>query len=229
MKIFLDTGIVDEVRQAAELGVVDGVTTNPTLMAKAGRGFRETLLELCELVPIVNGEVVATEADQMITEGRAIAALHPNIVVKLPMVVESFKAMKVLHTEGIRTNVTLVFSPAQAMLAAKAGAFFVSPFLGRLDDIANDGMQLLGEILEVYRAQKYKTQVLAASLRHPMHVVQAAQLGSDIVTLPFKVFQQLFKHPLTDKGLDAFLADWEKSRDVLGGILDKEAATKSGS
>ena len=231
MKIFLDTGIVDEVRQAAELGVVDGVTTNPTLMAKAGRGFRETLLELCELVPIVNGEVVATAADAMIAEGRAIAALHPNIVVKLPMVTESFKAMKVLHGEGIRTNVTLVFSPAQAMMAAKAGAFFMSPFLGRLDDISNDGMQLLSEIIEVYRAQKYKTQVLAASLRHPMHVIQAAQLGSDIVTIPFKVFQQLFKHPLTDKGLDAFLADWEKSRDVLGSILDEKVAakTKSGS
>ena len=231
MKIFLDTGIVDEVRQATELGVVDGVTTNPTLMAKAGRGFRETLLELCELVPIVNGEVVATDADTMIAEGRAIAALHPNIVVKLPMVTESFKAMKVLHEEGIRTNVTLVFSPAQAMMAAKAGAFFVSPFLGRLDDIANDGMQLLSEIIEVYRAQKYETQVLAASLRHPMHVIQSAQLGCDIVTLPFKVFQQLFKHPLTDKGLDAFLADWDKSRDVLGSILDTEAAakTKSGS
>ncbi len=231
MKIFLDTGIVDEVRQATELGVIDGVTTNPTLMAKAGRGFRETLLELCELVPIVNGEVVATAADAMIAEGRAIAALHPNIVVKLPMVTESFKAMKVLHAEGIRTNVTLVFSPAQAMMAAKAGAFFMSPFLGRLDDISNDGMQLLSEIIEVYRAQKYKTQVLAASLRHPMHVIQAAQLGSDIVTIPFKVFQQLFKHPLTDKGLDAFLADWEKSRDVLGGILDEKVAakTKSGS
>ena len=229
MKIFLDTGIVDEVRKAVELGVVDGVTTNPTLMAKAGARFRDTLLELCELVPIVNGEVVATEAEKMIEEGRAIAALHPNIVVKLPMVHESFKAMKVLHAEGIRSNVTLVFSASQAMLAAKAGAYFVSPFLGRLDDISNDGMQLLSEIIEVYQAQKYETQVLAASLRNPMHVMQAAQLGCDIATMPYKVFDQLFKHPLTDKGLAAFLADWEKSREVLGDIIPKETAAKAGS
>jgi transaldolase len=224
MKFFLDTGIVDEVRQATELGVLDGVTTNPTLMARAGKGFRETLLEMCELVEIVNGEVVATEAERMIVEGREIAALHPNIVVKLPMLPESFKAMKVLHAEGIRTNVTLVFSAAQALLAAKAGAYFVSPFLGRVDDIANDGMQVLRDILEVYQPYNFQTQVLAASLRHPMHVVEAAKLGAHIATMPFKVFQQLFKHPLTDRGLQGFLADWEKARAVLGDIVPQETA-----
>lgn len=229
MKIFLDTGIVDEVKRAVDLGVIDGVTTNPTLMAKAGASFRATLLELCELVPIVNGEVVATDAKQMVAEGRAIAALHPNIVVKLPMIPESFKAMKVLHAEGIRSNVTLVFSPVQALLAAKAGAFFVSPFLGRLDDIANNGMALLSEIVEIYRAHDFDTQVLAASLRHPMHIVEAAQMGCDVATMPYKVLEQLFKHPLTDKGLTAFLADWESAREVLGDIIPNEAAAKAGS
>lgn len=224
MKIFLDTGNVEEIRAATELGILDGVTTNPTLMAKEGKPFRDALLEMCELVEIVNGEVVATEAKRMIVEGREIAALHPNIVVKLPMLPESLKAMKVLHAEGIRTNVTLVFSAAQALLAAKAGAYFVSPFLGRVDDIANDGMQVLRDILEVYQPYNFQTQVLAASLRHPMHVVEAAKLGAHIATMPFKVFQQLFKHPLTDRGLQGFLADWEKARAVLGDIVPRETA-----
>lgn len=224
MKFFLDTGSVDEVRRAAELGVLDGVTTNPTLMAREGKPFRETLLEMCSVVDIVNGEVVATGAEGMITEGREIASLHPHIVVKIPMVTEGFKAMKVLCKEGIRINVTLVFSPAQALLAAKAGAYFVSPFLGRVDDIANDGMQLLADIAEVYHAQKFETQILAASLRHPMHVVEAAKMGVDIATMPYKVFAQLFKHPLTDRGLESFLQDWEKAKDVLGDILPAEAA-----
>lgn len=222
MKFFLDTGNVEEIRAATELGILDGVTTNPTLMAKEGKPFRDALLEMCGLVEVVNGEVVATEAERMIVEGREIAALHPNIVVKLPMLPESFKAMKVLHAEGIRTNVTLVFSPAQALLAAKAGAYFVSPFLGRVDDIANDGMQVLRDILEVYQPYNFQTQVLAASLRHPMHVVEAAKLGAHIATMPFKVFQQLFKHPLTDRGLQGFLADWEKARAVLGDIVPQE-------
>ena len=224
MKFFLDTGNVEEIRAATELGILDGVTTNPTLMAKEGKPFRDALLEMCELVEIVNGEVVATEAERMIVEGREIAALHPNIVVKLPMLPESFKVMKVLHAEGIRTNVTLVFSAAQALLAAKAGAYFVSPFLGRVDDIANDGMQVLRDILEVYRPYNFQTQVLAASLRHPMHAVEAAKLGAHIATMPFKVFQQLFKHPLTDRGLQGFLADWEKARAVLGDIAPRETA-----
>jgi transaldolase len=224
MKFFLDTGNVEEVRRAAELGVLDGVTTNPTLLAKEGKAFREALLEMCSLVKVVNGEVVATDAAGMIAEGREIASLHDNLVVKVPMTPEGFKAIKVLRGEGIRINVTLVFSPAQALLVAKAGAYFVSPFLGRVDDIANDGMQLLHEITALYRQYGFETQVLAASLRHPMHVVEAAKLGVDIATMPYKVFQQLFKHPLTDRGLDAFLKDWEKARDVLGDILPVEAA-----
>jgi transaldolase len=226
MKIFLDTGNVEEVRRGAELGVLDGVTTNPTLLAKEGKPFREALLEMCALVDIVNGEVVATNADGMIAEGREIAALHPNIVVKIPMTTEGFKAIRVLRGEGIRINVTLVFSAAQALLVAKAGAYFVSPFLGRLDDIADDGMRLLREIIEIYQQYSFETQVLAASLRHPMHVVDSAKLGADIATMPYKVFEQLFKHPLTDKGLAAFLADWEKARAALGEIAPEAAKAK---
>lgn len=225
MKFFLDTGNVEEVRRAASLGVLDGVTTNPTLLAKEGKPFREALLEMCSLVEIVNGEVVATDAEGMIAEGREIAAFHPNIVVKIPMTPEGFKAIRVLRSEGIRINVTLVFSPAQALLVAKAGAYFVSPFLGRLDDIGSDGMGLLRDIIDVYRPYQFQTQVLAASLRHPMHVVEAAKLGADIATMPYKVFEQLFKHPLTDRGLEAFLKDWEKARAVLGDILPAEVKT----
>ena len=223
MKFFLDTGNVEEVRKAAELGVLDGVTTNPTLLAKEGRPFRDAVLEMCQLVGIVNAEVVATDAAGMISEGRELALLHPNIVVKVPMTTEGFKAIKVLRGEGIRINVTLVFSPTQALLVAKAGGYYVSPFLGRLDDIASDGMALLRDIIEIYRQYGYETQVLAASLRHPMHIVEAAKLGADIATMPYKVFEQLFKHPLTDRGLEAFLKDWGKAREVLGEILPAEA------
>ena len=224
MKLFLDTGNVEEVRRAAELGLLDGVTTNPSLLAKEGKPYRDALLEMCQLVEIVNGEVVATDAEGMIAEGRELAALHPHIVVKLPMLPESFPAMRVLRADGIRINVTLVFSPIQALLAAKAGAYFVSPFLGRLDDIASDGMKLLQDIMEVYRPYGFETQVLAASLRHPMHVVEAAKLGAHIATMPYKVFEQLFQHPLTDRGLAAFLKDWEKARPVLGEIAPLTAA-----
>ena len=223
MKIFLDTGNVEEIRRAAELGVLDGVTTNPTLLAREGKPFREALLEMCSLVSIVNGEVVATEAAGMIAEGREIALLHPNIVVKIPMTTEGFKAIKVLRAEGIRINVTLVFSPAQALLVAKAGAYFVSPFVGRLDDVATDGMALLRDIVEIYRQYGFETQVLAASLRHPMHVIESAKLGADIATMPYKVFEQLFKHPLTDRGLEGFLKDWEKARETLGEIIPEAA------
>lgn len=222
MKIFLDTGSVEEVRRGAELGLLDGVTTNPTLLAKEGKPFRETLKEMAALVEIVNGEVVATDAEGMIAEGREIASIHPNVVVKVPIIPEGFKAIKVLRQEGIRINVTLVFSPAQALLVANAGAYFVSPFLGRVDDTGSDGMHLLREIVEVYRAQNYQTQVLAASLRHPMHVIEAAKLGADVATMPYKVFTQLFKHPLTDSGLAGFLKDWEKASAVLGEILPAE-------
>lgn len=226
MKFFLDTGNVEEVRRAAELGVLDGVTTNPTLLAKEGKPFRDALLEMCGLVDIVNGEVVATDAEGMVAEGREIAALHPNIVVKIPMTTEGFNAIRVLRGEGIRINVTLVFSAAQALLVAKAGAYFVSPFLGRLDDIGNDGMRLLREIVEIYRQYSFETQVLAASLRHPMHIIESAKLGADIATMPYKIFEQLFKHPLTDKGLAGFLADWEKARAALGEIAPEAAKAK---
>jgi len=225
MKFFLDTANVEEIRRGVSLGVVDGVTTNPSLLAKEGKPFRQQLLEICALVKYVSAEVVATDAEGMIAEARELAAIHPHIVVKIPMVVEGFKAIPTLRREGIRINVTLVFSPAQALLAAKAGAYFVSPFLGRLDDVGSDGMRLLREIIEVYRPYKFETQVLAASLRHPMHVVEAAKLGADIATMPYKVFEQLFKHPLTDRGLAAFLDDWEKARAVLGDILPAEVKT----
>lgn len=225
MKIFLDTANVENIRRAASLGVVDGVTTNPSLLAKESKPFRQQLLDICTLVEFVSAEVVASDAEGMIAEARELAAIHPHIVVKVPMVPEGFKVIPALRREAIRTNVTLVFSPAQALLAAKAGAYFVSPFLGRLDDVGSDGMKLLREIIEVYRPYKFETQVLAASLRHPMHVVEAAKLGADIATMPYKVFEQLFKHPLTDRGLDAFLKDWEKARAVLGDILPVEVKT----
>ena len=222
MKFFLDTANLDEIRQAASLGVLDGITTNPTLAAKEKKPFRELILEICEVVKngVVNTEVVSTDTAGMIREARELASWHPNIVVKVPMTVDGVRALNVLTQEGIRINVTLVFSPSQALIAAKAGAYFVSPFLGRLDDISQDGLGVLREILEIYRAYNFKTEVLAASLRHPMHVVEAAKMGAHIGTMPFKVFEQLFKHPLTDRGLEAFLKDWEKARATLGEIIE---------
>jgi transaldolase len=221
MKIFLDTGNLEEIRQAATFGVLDGVTTNPTLASKEGRPFRELILEMCAIVKdgVVNAEVVSTEVEGMLREARELATWHPNIVVKVPMTPAGVRALHVLQGEGIRVNVTLVFSPTQALLAAKAGAHFVSPFLGRLDDIAEDGLALLRNIMDIYRAYEFSTQVLAASLRHPMHVVEAARMGTHIGTMPFKVFEQLFRHPLTDRGLEAFLKDWGKARKVLGEII----------
>jgi transaldolase len=230
MKFFLDTANLDEIRQAAALGVLDGITTNPTLVAKEKRPFREHILEICALVKngVVNAEVVSTDTEGMVREGRELASWHPNIVVKVPMTPEGVRAMNVLTREGIRINVTLVFSPTQALIVAKAGAYFVSPFLGRLDDIAQDGLQVVREILQIYRAYNFETQVLAASLRHPMHVVEVAKMGAHIGTMPFKVFEQLFKHPLTDRGLEAFLKDWEKAREVLGDITEPATARKVG-
>jgi transaldolase len=229
MKIFLDTANLEEIRRGAELGVLDGVTTNPTLAAKEGRPFRELILEACEIVKhgVVNAEVVSTDTEGMLREGRELAGWHPNVVVKVPMTPAGLAAVTLLRAEGVRTNVTLIFSPAQALLAAKAGAYFASPFLGRLDDIAQNGMGLLAEILAIYRQYDFSTQVLAASLRHPMHVVEAAKLGAHIATMPYKVFEQLFKHPLTDRGLDTFLKDWEKAREVLGEIVEPAAAAKN--
>jgi len=222
MKFFLDTANLDEIRQAASLGVLDGITTNPTLAAKEKKPFRELILEICEVVKngVVNAEVVSTDTQGMLREGRELASWHRNIVVKVPMTTDGVRALTVLAREGIRVNITLVFSPSQALIVAKAGAYFVSPFLGRLDDISQDGLGLLREILEIYRAYNFKTEVLAASLRHPMHVVAAAKMGAHIGTMPFKVFEQLFKHPLTDRGLEGFLKDWEKAREVLGEIVE---------
>jgi transaldolase len=230
MKFFLDTANLEEIRQAAALGMLDGVTTNPTLVAKEKRPFREHILEICEVVKpgVVNAEVVSTDVEGMVREGREFAGWHPSIVVKVPMTFEGVRALNELTRDGIRVNVTLVFSPSQALIVAKGGAYFVSPFLGRLDDISENGLGLLREILEIYRAYNFQTQVLAASLRHPLHVVEAAKMGAHIGTMPFKVFEQLFKHPLTDRGLEGFLRDWEKAREVLGEITEPAVARKGG-
>jgi len=210
MKLYLDTGNVNEIREAASYGLVDGVTTNPSLVSKEGRDFKDLLLEICSLVDgPISAEVVSVEAEAMVKEGRDLAKIHKNIVVKCPLIPEGLKATKQMASEGIRVNVTLCFSPTQALLAAKAGAWCVSPFIGRLDDISSDGMDLIEQILTIYENYDYPTQVLVASVRHPQHVVQAALLGGHICTMPYSVFQQLVKHPLTDIGLKKFLADWE--------------------
>jgi transaldolase len=229
MKIFLDTANVDEVRAAAALGVLDGVTTNPSLAAKEKRPFRELVIEICEIVKhgAISAEVVSTDYEGMLREAREVASWHPNVVVKLPTIPAGVRACSVLSKEGVRVNMTLVFSASQALLVAKAGAYFVSPFLGRLDDISQDSLILLRDILAIYRNYNFATEVLAASLRHPLHVVEAAKAGAHIATMPYKVFEMLFKHPLTDRGLEAFLKDWEKAREVLGDIAET-AAQKAG-
>ena len=211
MKFFLDTANVNEIREAASLGILDGVTTNPSLVAKEGKPFKETILEICSIVDgPVNAEVIATDAGAMCNEAREYARWHKNIVVKLPTTRDGLKACKCLVADAIRTNLTLCFSANQALLVAKAGGTYVSPFLGRLDDVGHVGMDLVKQILQIYRNYGYKTQVLAASLRHPLHVIDAALAGADVATVPFKVLDQMFNHPLTDKGLAAFLKDWEK-------------------
>jgi transaldolase len=213
MKIFIDTANIDEIRRAVALGVVDGVTTNPSLVAKEGRPFREVLRDICGAVDgPVSAEVLSLKADEMIPEARELAALHENIVVKIPMTTEGLKAVHALSSEGIRTNVTLVFSAPQALLAAKAGATFVSPFVGRLDDQGQNGMDLIGQIVTIYRNYGFDTEVIVASVRHPIHVTEAAMLGADVATIPFKVIEALARHPLTDIGIERFLADWEGYR-----------------
>lgn len=213
MLFFIDTANLNEIREAADMGILDGVTTNPSLVAKEGKPFKETILEICKVVDgPVSTEVVATDVDGMLAEGRDYAKWHKNIVVKLPTTRDGVKACKKLSSEGIKTNLTLCFSPNQALLVAKAGATYVSPFIGRLDDISQDGMELIRQIVTIYKNYGFKTQVLAASLRHPMHVVQSAMAGAHVGTLPFKVLDQMFKHPLTDKGLETFLADWKKAQ-----------------
>ncbi len=211
MKFFIDTADIKDIREAAAMGLVDGVTTNPSLVAKTGKKFRDVLLEICDIVKgPVSAEVVGTKYDEMMKEAREYAALRPNIVVKIPLIPEGLKAVRTCADEGIKTNVTLCFSATQALLAAKAGANYISPFVGRLDDIATDGMQLISEILEIYDHYGFTTEVLVASVRHPMHVQQAARMGAHVATCPLSVLLQLAKHPLTDIGLAKFLSDWEK-------------------
>jgi transaldolase len=211
MKIFLDTANLDEIAKGLDLGIVDGVTTNPTLIAKEGRPIEDQIRAICEMVDgDVSAEVVSTAAEEMIREGRRLAAIHPNVVVKVPLTRDGIKAASRLSKEGIRLNITLCFSAAQALLAAKAGAYIVSPFIGRLDDISADGMELIRSITRIYANYGFRTQVLAASVRSPMHVVEAAKAGAHIATLPFKILDAMFLHPLTDKGLAQFLRDWEK-------------------
>lgn len=211
MKIFIDSADLGEIRDAAQMGVVDGVTTNPSLVAKTGKSMREVIPAICEIVDgPISAEVLATDFDGIVREGRELAKIHRNIVVKVPLIADGLKAVRVFTGEGIKTNVTLCFSPSQGLLAAKAGATYISPFVGRVDDVSGDGMELVAQLCTIYENYGLATQVLAASIRHPVHVVQAAQLGAHVATLPHKVILQLLKHPLTDLGLAQFLADAKK-------------------
>jgi transaldolase len=230
MKFFLDTANLEEIRRAASFGILDGVTTNPTLAAKEKRPFRDLILEIADIVSngIVNAEVVSSDLEGMLREAREVTSWHANVVAKIPMTPDGVRALSSLSREGVRVNITLVFSSSQALIVAKAGAFYVSPFLGRLDDISEDGLGVLRDILQIYRAYDFKTQVLAASLRHPRHVVEAAKMGAHIGTMPYKVFEQLFRHPLTDRGLELFLADWDKARSTLGKIEKTAGTAKAG-
>jgi transaldolase len=211
MKIFMDTADVGEIREAAAMGMVDGVTTNPSLIAKTGKPFKQVIKEICDIVDgPISAESVSEDAEGMMKEAREYSKFHENVVIKIPMTAEGLKATKMCAAEGIKTNVTLVFQPIQGLLAAKAGANFVSPFIGRLDDICQEGMDMVGDLMAMLRNYNYKTEVIVASIRHPVHVVQSALIGADIVTLPFKVFNTLVKHPLTDIGIEKFLADYKK-------------------
>ncbi len=210
MKLFLDTANVDQVREIAAWGVLDGVTTNPSLVAKEGKDFKKTILEMCKYVPCVSAQVTATDATDMIKQGKEYAKWHKHVVVKVPMTVEGLKAVKELSARKIKTNVTLVFSPAQAMLAAKAGATIISPFIGRLDDQGEDGLGLIEQIMDIWNHYGFTTEVLVASTRHPRHIVESAQMGAHICTMPYEVFKKLPGHALTDIGLAKFMSDWEK-------------------
>jgi transaldolase len=223
MKFFLDSANLDEIREAAELGLIDGVTTNPSLVSKEGGvDFKEHIAAVCALVAgDVSAEVTSLDAEGMLREGREYARIAPNVVVKCPLTRDGLKATRQLTSEGVRVNVTLCFSAAQAILAAKAGAAYVSPFVGRLDDVGQNGLAVLAEIVEIYRNYEWRTQVLASSIRHPIHVVEAARMGADVATMPLKVLDQLFQHPLTDKGLEKFLSDWhkgERGRPAAGNV-----------
>ena len=211
MKIFIDTADIGEIKEAMALGILDGVTTNPSLVAKTGKEFEPCIREILDLVPgPVSVEVVATDFEGMMKEAAVYAAWGDNVVIKVPIIKEGLKAIKALSDQGVKVNVTLCFSPMQALLAAKAGAAYISPFVGRLDDISHDGMDLISQVLDIYTNYAYDTEVLVASVRNPMHVVQAALMGADVATIPLKVIDQLLKHPLTDIGLEKFLADWDK-------------------
>lgn len=210
MKIFIDTANVDEIRMANDLGVICGVTTNPSLIAKEGRDFKEVVTEITSIVDgPISAEVISLEADGMVSEAEELVKIHKNIVIKIPMTLEGLKAVKILSSKGIKTNVTLIFSATQALLAARAGATYVSPFLGRLDDIGMDGLNLIEEIVDIFDTHGIETEIIAASIRHPVHVVEAARLGAHIATIPYKVIVQMTKHPLTDAGIERFLKDWE--------------------
>lgn len=216
MKFFLDTANVAQIREANDLGILDGVTTNPSLVAKERREHHDLLKEICGIVDgPVSAEVLSLEKEGMVEEARTLASIHPNIVVKLPIIPEGLKACKVLVAEGIRINMTLIFNPAQALMCAKAGATYVSPFLGRLDDIQHDGMELVAQLVTIMRNYSFETQIIAASIRNPLHVVRAAMLGAHVITIPHKVMMQIFKHPLTDIGIERFLADARKAQETL--------------
>ncbi|MBS1793938.1 MAG: fructose-6-phosphate aldolase [Acidobacteria bacterium] len=213
MKFFIDTANLDEIREANEMGLIDGVTTNPSLVAKEGNvDFFQHIEKICSIVKgDVSAEVTSLDTEGMLREGRELARIASNVVIKCPLTLDGLKATQTFRNEGIKVNVTLCFSSAQALLAAKAGATYISPFIGRLDDIGQDGMALIKDIVQIYRNYNFQTEVLAASIRHPMHIVEAALIGAHVATIPFKVIQQLVKHPLTDKGIDSFLSDWKKS------------------
>ena len=213
MKFFIDTANINEIKEANEMGMVDGVTTNPSLIAKEGRDFEEIIKEICEIVDgPISAEVVSTDTEGMLKEARKLSKIHDNIVIKVPMLVDGLKATRKLTEEGIKTNVTLVFSPLQALMAAKAGATYVSPFIGRLDDISQEGLLLVEQIVEIYSNYAFDTEIIVASIRNPLHVLESALMGADIATIPFNVLSKLAAHPLTDKGLKAFLDDWNKGK-----------------
>ncbi len=211
MKVFIDTANLEQIREVNSWGILDGVTTNPTLVSKEGRDFKTLIEEICKIVDgPISAEAIAMDHDGMVKEARELSKMHKNIVVKIPMTAEGLKAVKVLSKEGIKTNVTLVFSPNQALLAAKAGATYVSPFVGRLDDISHNGMEIVRDILAIYRNYGFKTQVIAASIRHPVHVTEAALAGAHVATVPYDVLKKMLRHNLTDEGIEKFLKDWEK-------------------
>jgi transaldolase len=213
MKFFIDTANIDEIKEAHSMGMVDGVTTNPSLIAKEGRDFEDIIKEICQIVDgPISAEVISTDTEGMIKEARHLAKIHDNIVVKIPMIVDGLKATRRLAEEGIKTNVTLAFSPLQALMAAKAGATYISPFIGRLDDLAQEGLLLVEQIVEIYSNYAFDTEIIVASIRNPLHVLESALMGADIATIPFSVLGKLAAHPMTDKGLRAFLDDWEKTK-----------------